>query len=177
MEERLHTENEEYTCRCCKNKISVNDEFCPNCGFPLKGTETEQGKFIGQYILNNGSQRGNVIETTQNLDTARNILFVVAAFTLLAGVVLAAISDFNDEGVFLLITNLILAALYLALGLWSKKNAFGALLTGFIIYISIIILNAVLDPATIFKGIIFKVLIISYLLKGVISASKQRGNV
>lgn len=41
------TEQSEITCQCCKEKVNDADGFCQNCGFPLKGTTEEQGKFIG----------------------------------------------------------------------------------------------------------------------------------
>ena len=42
---------ESYKCPHCDYGIKALDEFCPNCKFPLKGTELEKSKFIGQHIL------------------------------------------------------------------------------------------------------------------------------
>jgi hypothetical protein len=69
-----------------------------------------------------------------------------------------------------LTTNLVLAAIYLGLALWSKKQAVAAILSGLILFSVIQVVNMIVDPSTIVKGIIVKVAVIIYLIKGVQSA-------
>jgi hypothetical protein len=65
--------------------------------------------------------------------------------------------------------------IYLILAAWSNKNPFGAILTAFIIYITLIVINAFFDPATIIQGIIIKIFFIGALIKGTRSAKEAEG--
>jgi hypothetical protein len=48
----------------------------------------------------------------------------------------------------------------------SKKKPFAALLTALILYVTVIILGAFVQPTSLFSGIVIKVLVIAYLVKG-----------
>ena len=55
---------------------------------------------------------------------------------------------------------------FIALGFWTKKKPYYAIIGALILYGLFIALNAFLDVKTLFKGIILKVIIISLLIKG-----------
>lgn len=158
------------TCQCCKFEIGESDSFCNNCGFPLNGTDEEKGKFIGQYL----TQKNTKAEVESQVKNARTTLFVVAGLTTLSGLY-SLVANKEGDGGFLLIISLVLAAIFCGLAFWSNKNPFGALLTGLIMYVSLIILGSIDDPMELIRGIIVKVIIISYMIKGVVGASKVRG--
>lgn len=158
------------TCQCCKYEVSESDSFCNNCGFPLNGTDEEKGKFIGQYL----TQKNTKAEIENQVKSARTTLFVVAGLMVLSGLFSLA-TDKEGDGGFILIASLVIAAIFCGLAFWSNKNPFGALLTGLIMYISLILLSIIEDPIELVRGVIVKVIIISYMIKGVIGASKVRG--
>jgi hypothetical protein len=58
-----------------------------------------------------------------------------------------------------------IALCFLLLAVWSRKKPATAFLTSLIFYGCIIVALALLDPASILKGIIFKILIIIALYK------------
>ena len=70
----------------------------------------------------------------------------------------------------LLITNLILGAIYAALGFWCTKKPLAAIISGFSLYVLIFILNAIASPLTIVSGIYFKVVIVLLFIRGIKSA-------
>ena len=76
----------------------------------------------------------------------------------------------NDNASALLITNAVVAIIFLLLGYWSEKKPLAAIISGMTLYILVQILAAIDDPLSILKGIIFKVIVISYLIKGLLSA-------
>lgn len=157
-------------CQCCKYEVGENDSFCNNCGFPLHGTDEEKGKFIGQYL----TQKNAKVEIESQVKSARTTLFVVAGLTVLGGLLSTATNNEGDGGI-ILIASIVIAAIFCGLAFWSNKNPFGALLTGLIMYISLILLSVIEDPMELVRGIIVKVIIISYMIKGVVGASKARG--
>jgi hypothetical protein len=169
----LEMESQQLLCRCCKKQVTETDDFCPNCGFPLKGTEAEQGKFIGRYILNDSNSMGNAVNVDETTRKGGNALFVAAGFMVLGGLIIM-LRDETGDGPILLLINIIVAAMYVGLGFWSKKNPFAAILVGLIIFVSLIIINAIVEPISIIQGIIVKVIVIGYLIRGLVAASKAR---
>lgn len=159
---------EEVKCRCCKTVAEDNDLFCPNCAYPLQGTEEEQSTFIGQYITRKNEQE----EWKRQVKNAKVTMIVLACISFFLGIVYFSIG--GSEGIILFVIQAIVAAIYGFLAYWSEKTPFGAILTGLIIYISLHLLYAFEDPSTISKGVIIKVVIISYMIKGVASAAKVR---
>ena len=63
--------------------------------------------------------------------------------------------------------NYLLVAIYVGLIFWCSRNPFGACLTGLVIYVTLILINAAVDPATIVQGIIMKAIIIIALANGI----------
>ena len=62
-----------------------------------------------------------------------------------------------EAAVVVLVTLLVLAAIFFGLWLWAKKSPFAALLTTLIIFVTFHLLEAVIDPTTLFQGIILKI--------------------
>jgi hypothetical protein len=81
---------------------------------------------------------------------------------------------FSMDDVSILITNVVLSIIYLVLAFWSSQKPLMALLLGLLLYLTTIIISAVVDPTTIIKGFLWKILIIAYLGKGIYSASAIR---
>jgi hypothetical protein len=74
-----------------------------------------------------------------------------------------------------MIVSLVLCLIYLLLAAWCNQNPFGAILTAFIIYVTLIMVNMLVDPETLFQGIIIKIGIIAWLVKGIRSAHEAKG--
>jgi hypothetical protein len=151
-------------CYCCKSEYDESDSFCGTCGFPLKGTHAEQKKFSINYANNRHDKQ--IIE--KQVREARIVLFVIAAFTVLQGF----IQYYKEASGILLMINLILAVIYAGLGFWAGYRAFAAIFTGLLIYLSIIILNAVFVPLSILSGLLLKIIFIAAFIKASYGAYK-----
>jgi hypothetical protein len=151
----------DYTvCHYCKSTgLNEADNFCPNCRFPQRGTQAEMGKFMGQIVL----KKSALDDQKKAIKKARNILYILAGINLLYGLILGLIVNFDAA---ILIGSIIGAGIYLALGIWSKKKPFAAILSGFFVYIVFNVMGAIADPHTIYQGIIWKVVIISGFIYG-----------
>lgn len=62
-----------------------------------------------------------------------------------------------------LITTMSLAVIFFGLWLWGRKSPFPALLTALIVFVSFHLLDAVLDPMALLRGIIVKIVILAGL--------------
>lgn len=162
----METGSTQPKCYCCGSHHNENDKFCGVCGYPLQGTPEEQKQFSIDYSVN--SFEKDIAK--DRIKQARIILFVIAAFTIIQ----ALVQYFNDSGVVLLVINLMIAGIYTGLGFWAGRRAFAAILTAGIIFFAVILLSAAFDPATIFSGIIFKVIIIVALVRAAYGAYKYQ---
>ena len=103
----------------------------------------------------------------KHIRQARNAIFLTAGLLALNLAVLAANAPGYYE--YLWIDIAIWGAFiagFIVLGLWTKKKPYSAIIGTLILYALFIILNAVVDITTIYKGLIFKVVIIIFLVKG-----------
>lgn len=147
-------------CYYCKSKgLKEEDKFCPNCGFPQRGTQYEMRKFLSEVNLKHRLLQDH----KKAVNKARYILFGLSALNFIVAILLAVIVRIN---VISFISVLILSGIFLGLGLWSRKNPFSAILTGFFVYVVLQVIQALLNPQSIFNGIILKIIIISGFIYG-----------
>ncbi len=103
---------------------------------------------------------------------ARILLYVIAGVQIMSLFMLPAM-----EVLELYITiglGIGVAIAFVVLAIWSIKNPYKALLTALLLYSSIIILNAFLDPSSITKGIAIKIISIILLFNGYRNAKEDR---
>jgi hypothetical protein len=74
----------------------------------------------------------------------------------------------------LLGVNIALAAIYLGLFFWARRNALAATVTALILFITVHAINAVLDPKTLPQGIVIKILFIAALAAAISAAQRER---
>jgi hypothetical protein len=79
------------------------------------------------------------------------------------GMTVSKTSTSNPEAIAALVFMLLLAGIFFGLWLWGRKAPFPALLTALIVFVSFHLLDAVLDPLSLLRGIIVKVIVIAGL--------------
>lgn len=147
-------------CYYCKSKgLTENDKFCPHCAFPQHGTQNEMKNFVRNIRL----KQSLLKEQKRKINTARNILYFLAILNMGLGII-ASIKSANPTAVFMVMG--IIAAIYLGLAIWCKYNPFAAILTGFFVYITIVVINAVIEPISLVSGLLVKIFIISAFIYG-----------
>jgi hypothetical protein len=72
------------------------------------------------------------------------------------------------------ITNYLLATIMFGLYFWARSAPFPAMVTALCVYLAVIVLNAIFDPATIVQGILVKVLFFAALIAGLKAALVAR---
>jgi hypothetical protein len=147
-------------CYSCKSTGLVeSDVYCPNCAFPQRGTQAEMKNFMRMI-----TDKRNLLEGQKKaVNKARNILFVLAGLNFLFGIILGTVSGLDIAS---LLGGIIGAAIYLALGLWCRKQPFPAILSGFFVYIVFNAIAAIDNPHTLYQGILVKGVIISGFIYG-----------
>jgi len=159
---------ESNSCACCAQHFETSAIYCNSCGFPLQGTKEQQDA----HIANRTIKEIDLIDLNRKVITAGNSLYWIAGI-LTVSTIFSYFMMQDDEDLFaILITSILLIAAFLAFAVWSKTKPAAALISGLSLYVIIQLINAVADPLTIFSGIIFKILIIAYLIKGIIAVTE-----
>lgn len=158
--------NDLSTCYYCKTSpLTEQTPFCPSCGFPQRGPEAEQKKFITNkrllLIQLDGMQ--------SQIKKGRNALFITAAI-----MVISYALGYAQVGTPALIEGLIVCGAFVGFGFWANKNPFPAVLTGLIFLLTLYIIYAILSPITILSGIIVKIALISTLIYGLKAAHQAK---
>lgn len=166
METNLELSPIATNCKSCSVSVNEADQFCQSCGFPLKGNEQDQENFI----YNRNYQHLSLQELDKKIKSAGTTLYVLAGFTLVYGLVMYFLSNDPAEAISVLIANGVISIIYLLLAVWSKKKPAAAIISALTLFALTWILNAFVDPTQIFKGVIVKVIVIVYLVKGMQSA-------
>lgn len=168
MEDLIAQARENINCSQCDTPLAPDKTFCVSCGFPERGTESEKSKFHADRVLNLRKQQ----YARKELKTGRIILLVIAGLSFLSGLFYFFVHDDSAT----LIASGILTIVYLALAYWSQQKPLIAMVLGLLVYLTTLVINAIVDPETIYRGIILKVLIIGFLGKGINSALQLRKN-
>src|SRR6478609_8513589 len=156
------------TCENCGSTNQNAQKFCSKCSFPINGTEEDKKKFKTKI-------RGHkflMAEAEKEAKTAKTIILVLAGFVLLMGLY----QGFVNDDFATMIVNLCISLLYLILAAWSNKNPFGAILTAFIIYITMNVINAFFEPSSLLQGLLVKIFFIGAFIKGIRSAKDAQGH-
>jgi len=67
-----------------------------------------------------------------------------------------------------------LAVIFLALWWWAQTNPFGAALSALLLYVTVTLIGAMVDPASLLQGIIIKGLIVAGLFSAVSAGYRER---
>ncbi len=111
----------------------------------------------------------------KHIRQARNTIFVAAGVLLLSVIIVCFTVPAGYEYLWIDLTiyGLFIAG-FVALGFWTKKRPYYAIICALILYGLLIALNAYVDISSIFKGLIFKIIIIVYLIKGLSDAREAQ---
>lgn len=164
MEDMTILEVSESSCSICKTPMQTENIYCPECGFPENGTDSDVAKFHAR----NAMKKNQHMDAGKKIRSARNVLYVMAGFFLIIGF----INFFANQDLAILISCVVIGIIYLALGSWTSKKPMIAILLGLLFYITTIIIDVVfIGPEMLMKNLIIKIIIIAYLGTGVYSAS------
>lgn len=108
-------------------------------------------------------------EYTKNIKYARNALLIVGIIQVLFGLY-EGFGPMKFMEAFYI--DAAIGGIFIGLFFYAKENAKTAFIVGLFIYVAIILLVAVGDPASIFKGLILKTIVISTLVGGLRAVGK-----
>jgi len=149
-------------CPTCKTDYEVYPDNCIKCGYPFSGSDKEKATFVGQQIL----KKGSISDTKDRIKRARTILWIIGAINVLSAFVLYNNSPLQ---IVYMITGSIIGLIFIGFGFLTYKKPFISILIPFILLLLFYTINAIINPFTLFQGLIWKVVFISGLTYGLVS--------
>jgi len=80
----------------------------------------------------------------------------------------------DDEVKTIYIVSFVIAGVMFALAWWARIQPLPAILVALCVFVLLMLVNAALEPETLFKGLLVKILFIAALVKGLTAALEQR---
>lgn len=148
---------------CQTGPLTETSRYCPSCGFPQYGPEEEQKRFVTHKRI----LLGHLESVAENINKARNGLIGAAV---LFGVSYLVAGFQTGWEPLVLAEGGIVVAIFIGLAIYAMKNAYAAALSGLIVFGTLHVTYAFINPLTIISGIIWKVIILSALIYGLKAA-------
>jgi hypothetical protein len=168
METTLNETTATLSCRSCQFLNTEDAAYCSECGYPFNAIPEDRDRFIQQRDYS----KFLLTELNQKIKKVQNMLFILAGLFGVVGIFMFFSNQENPAA--LLIVYLIIGGIYTGLGFYTKKQPLAAIVSAFCLYLLLMILDAIEDPVTIFKGIIIKIIIIGTFIKGVKAANEAQ---
>lgn len=153
------------TCKNCKTEIIDSSLYCNVCEFPIGAGEKEQAKFIADQIL----KKGDVEESIEKLKKARIILIVVGVYN----IIVPFLPIFKNITTEQIVASVIIGIVSIVFGLLTFKTPKIALLIPLIVICSYYLLLIAFDFYSFYRGIIWKVFIVSGLIYAYLGVRKS----
>jgi hypothetical protein len=129
------------------------------------GHNEESKDVISDYY--EGVKQLEIAGYESGIRKARNTLFITAALLFIGEMISAAVSEIPFTLVFWIIV-LVECGIFVALAFWTRTRPYSAIIVGLVVFILLWILGVVLGGLeTAFKGILFKIIVIIFLVKAI----------
>lgn len=152
-------------CNQCMNR-GFDPKFGIICSITLKQPDFEN--FCAEYKEDTAAKEMKILnkavfvdDQKKSINHGRITLFAIAAIQMLVSYFYVA---FKGSSINLVLPDIIVAILFIGFGILSFKKPYLALLLGLFTYLTIILIVALINPITIFGGILLKIFIITTLI-------------
>ncbi len=145
-------------CPACKTEFSTQINNCNKCKFPFNGTEQEKSVHIGQFIM----KKGILFDATNSIDKVQYILYFIAFLFALPLLMLVFVkTNVNFIDIFITI---VIIFVFLFFGYFIKKHPFWFVMIPLLMLLGIYLINYIIDPSSLMRGIYFKLFVIGSLV-------------
>lgn len=151
---------------------------CPQCQAAMPATE----RFCGDCGLDREAYLAGEALSGPALASARRWILAVAVLMSIGTLILymqlgehaaaQGISDFESLRLYAVAPVAALTLCFFGLWLWARKQPFAAAVVALALFVTLQVVNTILDPSTLVQGLIFKV-IVTCVLIGAVRAGLQ----
>jgi hypothetical protein len=172
-----------HQCPHCSTTNPPDARFCESCGESFPETDVSRPRVVsGSDVASTETGRSlQADQLKQQSRKAAGALLAVAILQVIFGtfMYLVARNEVANNPELTVDRAAIgtvygVGGLFFALYLWARKNPLPAAIVGLVIFVSLHLLDAVLDPTAIARGIIVKIIIIVVLIKAIQAGVRHR---
>jgi hypothetical protein len=178
------------SCPHCGSGEPGSGAFCVHCGKALP--DGSRPRIVRERDLASSSAGQDLQSEVlrKKAKTASSTLLVLAVLQFLGcGLLVALGLAFGDDattlpgdkeklsGDLLLVMGVILgvlATIFLALGIWARRSPLPPAIIGLTLYVTIILIGALIDPVSLIQGIIVKVIVIAFMIRAIQAGFQHR---
>jgi hypothetical protein len=102
---------------------------------------------------------------------ARNVLFVLAGIQLVFGIIIA-MQQYGIARIISMAIYIGVATVFFLLGLWTRHKPYTAIITALCIYGSLVLIDLIIDPVNILRGILIKIAVFALLISALSNAKE-----
>lgn len=148
---------EKQKCPSCKKEFLENVSICTNCNFPFDGTDKEKAIHIGRFI----SSKGIITDSNGSIEKSQKILYTITGINIFFMII-----GFSNGNFVLvdIIINSFITLIFLLCGIFLKKKPLLLTVIPLTMMIGIYTLNYLIEPNSIFSGILMKIFILCSLI-------------
>lgn len=158
---------QDIACKNCHKTVPAGQKFCTHCGFPVHATPEEED----QFYYRQGAKQMELDSLDKVVSNAKRALWIIAGLMTVVALGMYLVAGADAPGATaMLITNLIVAGIFVALGFWANEKPFTALLSALILYVTLYLYGVIVEGQNPVGGILVRVIIVVYLVKGINSA-------
>ncbi|HPF37357.1 MAG TPA: zinc ribbon domain-containing protein [Phycisphaerae bacterium] len=171
-------------CPHCSSDNAEGATYCRSCGKALPNPASSGPRIVeySDVATTAAGSAAQVAELQKQIKKASGALLAVAILQWVVGGLLAVVGTklLADRGVDTSAMNVVyvtvfgVGALFFGLYLWSRRSPFPAAVVGLVVFVSLHLLEALADPASIYRGVIVKVIIIAILIGAVKAGVRHR---
>jgi len=169
------------SCPHCQALYQPDARFCESCGQALPASTgggprvVEAGGFAASDVGRNLQSE----ELRKKAKTASGALLAVAILQTLGALVLPALLSSTGEAareevVVMAVILGVIAAIFYGLWLWARQSPYPAAIVGLVLLVSLWLLDALIDPTALVRGIIIKIIILVVLIRAVKAGAEHR---
>jgi hypothetical protein len=151
---------------------------CPQCRAPMPATE----RFCESCGLDREAYLAGEAFSGPALASARRWILAV---TILAGIgtlitylqlgdLARQYPEIESQRLLLTAPNAVLTLCFFGLWLWAAKQPFAAAVVALVLFVTLQVINAIVDPSTLYSGLIFKALFLVALVSAVNAGLKAQ---
>lgn len=170
-------------CPHCSAMNGLDSSFCESCGKALPTQEPAGPRIVtgADMATTEAGQELQSRELAKQARKAAGALLAVAILQAIFGTIIlfgmgAFADDAPDNGINAAVIGSVygIAVVFFALYLWARKSPLPAAIVGLVVFVSLHSFEAVVDPTSLGRGIIVKIIIIVVLVKAIQAGIQYR---
>lgn len=166
------------TCPHCQFENEDSGAFCAECGKALPDPTSSSPRVVsGEAVASTAT--GQALQGEQlrkQAGKSSGCLIAVSILNVIGGLIVYFLLKDNlpDMAQTILVINLVLAAIYMGLGIWARSSPLAAGIAGLALFLTTHVVAAVLDPTSIVQGLLVKIIVVVVLIKAIQAGLKYR---